>query len=78
MKKSVLGTGIRRGRGDLESGIGDGFERACFLDSPSGREGDTRSLTSTTSARRKSRTTRDDEPETFSLPDEEPEGWAVP
>jgi hypothetical protein len=57
---------------------GDGFERSCFLDAPSGKTGDTRAFATATSARRKSRTTRDDEPETFSLPDEEPEGWAVP
>jgi hypothetical protein len=56
----------------------DGFERACFLDGPTGKEGDTRGFATASSARRKSRTTRDDEPEVFSLPDEEPEGWALP
>jgi hypothetical protein len=63
----------------IEERLGeDGFERSCFLDGPTGKAGDTRSFNEATSARRKSRTTRDDEPDTFSLPDEEPEGWALP
>lgn len=56
----------------------DGFERLCFIDHPSGRQGDDRVMSTTTSARRKARTTKDDEAETRFLPDEEPEGWALP
>jgi len=73
---TVLSSSFDEGESD---GAGaDGYERLCFIDAPSGRAGDTRAMATTTSARRKARTTRDDDPEVKFLPDEEPEGWALP